>query len=68
MRYIYYYCDSGYSLVGNNRRRCEYGGNWTGSAPVCLKGELVYSCMIYIEYVVWEHSRRGVLNNTNTCA
>ena len=37
---VTYSCNSGYRRVGGFRRTCQYGGNWTGSAPVCLKCEL----------------------------
>ena len=36
--YVYYHCNSGYRLTsGDSSRRCQLGGNWTGSEPVCEK-------------------------------
>ena len=46
--YIYHYCNSGYSRSGNFYRRCQYGGNWTGSAPVCLRSELLTMIMMSV--------------------
>ena len=32
---VFYTCNSGYALSGNNMRSCEFGGEWTGSDPSC---------------------------------
>ena len=40
--YIYYYCNSGYSRIGSYyRRRCQLGGSWSASAPLCLRSEII---------------------------
>ena len=42
--YVYYYCNSGYTLYGgDSRRTCRYDGTWSGIAPSC--------------YIQSEHSR-----------
>ena len=30
-----YTCDSGFTLIGNNRRVCQANGTWSGQEPVC---------------------------------
>ena len=48
-RNVTYSCNSGYILSGNSNRTCQGSGNWTGTAPICVKGdwnkfeELLYS-------------------------
>ena len=37
---LYYKCNSGYHVVGDEYRTCHPSGNWTGSDPVCKKGDL----------------------------
>lgn len=32
---IEYECLSGWKLIGDSRRRCQYDGNWSGTAPYC---------------------------------
>ena len=36
---VEYSCRRGYYLVGASTRTCQTGGNWTGTAPTCEKGE-----------------------------
>ena len=39
-----YYCNVGYSLIGNNERNCEADGLWSGTIPVCeIKGLFINS-------------------------
>ena len=37
-----YTCDTGYNLVGDNKRICQSAGVWSGNAPTC-QGELLIS-------------------------
>ena len=30
-----YSCEEGYTLVGDDTRKCQRNGQWTGSAPIC---------------------------------
>ena len=30
-----YSCEKGYTLVGDDTRKCQRNGQWTGSAPIC---------------------------------
>ena len=32
---IFYTCNNGYALSGNNMRSCQTDGEWTGSDPSC---------------------------------
>ena len=36
---LYYKCNSGYHVVGDEYRTCHPSGSWTGSHPVCKKGK-----------------------------
>ena len=31
----FYYCFTGYRLIGSSFRTCLSSGNWSGSAPIC---------------------------------
>ena len=35
---VTYSCNSGYYLSGSSYRTCQASGNWTGTAPICVKG------------------------------
>ncbi|KAK6022015.1 sushi domain protein [Ostertagia ostertagi] len=37
---IQYECLSGWKLVGEERRRCQHDGSWSGTAPYCKSGGL----------------------------
>ena len=37
---VEYSCRSGYHLVGASTRTCQTGGNWTGSVPTCVAGNI----------------------------
>ena len=50
---ITYSCKRRYKIVGDSRRKCQYGGNWTGSAPVCLKGKLTKSFDEHIQHNIF---------------
>ena len=43
---LYYKCNSGYHVVGDEYRTCHPSGNWTGSTPVCVEG--TYECLLTI--------------------
>ena len=46
---LHYKCNSGYHVVGDEYRTCHPSGDWTGSSPVCVKGDEnnIKSLMIY---------------------
>ena len=37
----YYYCNTGYRLVGSSTRTCQATGSWSGSAPTCPRMFLI---------------------------
>ena len=37
---ITYHCDEGYVLLGTDTRTCGTDAQWTGTAPLCHKGDL----------------------------
>ena len=37
--HLCYKCDSGYHVAGDEYRTCHPSGNWTGTTPVCVKGD-----------------------------
>jgi hypothetical protein len=39
---IDYYCQSDYILEGYRSRVCLKSGQWSGSAPKCIKGKVVH--------------------------
>ena len=40
----YYYCNTGYRLVGNSTRTCSSIGVWSGSAPRCQSMFSLHAC------------------------
>ena len=40
-------CIVGYSLVGQETLSCTRDGQWNGSIPACLKGNVINVIMIY---------------------
>ena len=51
---VTYSCNSGYYLVGSGSRTCQQSGNWSGTAPTCVLGE-IFHCMHkhYVCNVIW---------------
>ena len=45
-RFVYYTCDSTYSLVGENFRECLADTTWNGNTPLCLKGNVLFRYII----------------------
>jgi len=33
-------CNTGYELIGSNIRICQKDGRWSGSEPICRRGEI----------------------------
>ena len=48
---VTYSCNSGYYLLGSGRRTCQASGNWSGTTPTCVLGE-IFHCMHNVMYVM----------------
>ena len=42
---VVYTCNPGYKLVGNQIRRCQSGGKWSGKQPECMS---MYKSIIFV--------------------
>ena len=51
---VTYSCHSGYYLVGSGSRICQASGNWSGTDPTCVLGE-IFHCMhkCYVCNAIW---------------
>ncbi|XP_014767790.1 MAM and LDL-receptor class A domain-containing protein 1 isoform X1 [Octopus bimaculoides] len=61
---VYFFCQTGFALVGSSERFCKDTGDWTGNNPVCLLLSVEYCNIDKSDLCGWRQDRTDQLDWT----